>query len=204
MYADDNVDYLVESWPLSPSVWVKGDMTKADEANNPQLIEEGKLFPYQRDVSQYRCPTDPGVTINATLTRTVRSYSMNSFMGARDASMGPIPPSNDQHVDFFTKRTELSHPNALWVLLDEDERSINDGFFVTDPDARRWIDFPAISAARHNFCFGLNFADGHAEIWRYRDPRTFRVKGNNTEQSGNLDLQRLAAASTVLKPQASP
>jgi hypothetical protein len=200
MYADDNVDYLVESYPVAPDVWVQGDMTKADEANNPELIQKGKLYPYQQNVSIYHCPTDRGVTINGVLTPTVRSYSMNSFMGARDPSVGPIPISNTEYVDFFTKRTELVQPSQLWVLLDEDERSINDGFFVTDPNSRLWVDFPAISGARHNFCFALNFADGHSEAWRHRDSRTFRVRSNQTEQASNADLQRLARASTVRKP----
>ncbi len=126
---------------------------------------------------------------------------MNSFMGGRDPSVGPIPDSADSYVWFFTKRTELQRPNELFVLLDEDERSINDGFFVTDPDGRLWADFPAISRARHNFCFGLNFADGHSEAWRHKDPGTFRVGHNQTEASGNQDLQRLAHAATVKKPQ---
>jgi hypothetical protein len=85
------------------------------------------------------------------------------------------------------------------VLLDEDERSINDGFFVTDPTARMWVDFPAISEHRHGFNFALNFADGHSEVWRHSDSRTMRVSHPNTEQAGNPDLQRLARASASLK-----
>jgi hypothetical protein len=50
------------------------------------------------------------------------------------------------------------------VLLDEDERSINDGFFLTDPAAHTWFDFPAISQHRHNFNFALNFADGQSKV----------------------------------------
>jgi hypothetical protein len=87
----------------------------------------------------------------------------------------------------------------MWVMLDEDERSINDGFFISDPAARLWIDFPAVSAHRHNYSFGLNFADGHAEIWRHRDPRTFTVCSAKTEQANNADLEHLAHASTVKK-----
>jgi hypothetical protein len=60
-----------------------------------------------------------------------------------------------------------------------------------------WIDFPADSEQRHEFSFGLNFADGHSEIWRHNDARTALVKANRTEQSGNVDLARLARASTV-------
>jgi type II secretory pathway pseudopilin PulG len=200
MYYDDNSGYLVESYPVNnPTVWVQGDMTKLEEATNADLIQQGKLYPYQQNISIYRCPTDKGVNIGGTPTPTMRSYSMNAFMGARDSAVGPIPPSSGAYVEFFSKSSELQRPSEMWVLLDEDERSINDGFFVTDPDARVWVDFPAISAARHNFSFALNFADGHSEAWRHRDPRTPKVNANRTEQSGNIDLKRLARASTVLK-----
>jgi hypothetical protein len=87
----------------------------------------------------------------------------------------------------------------MWVLQDEDERSINDGFFIPDPTARVWIDFPAISAHRHNYSFALNFADGHAEIWAYRDPRTLQVTHSKFEQANNPDMERLARASTIPK-----
>lgn len=200
MYNSDNGGLLVESYPVNnPNVWVEGDMTKANEANDPALIEQGKLYPYNQNVSIYHCPTDRGVTIGGQTVPTVRSYSMNSFMGARDPTLGPIPPSAGAYVPFFSKESDLPRASDLWVLVEEDERSINDGFFVTDPDAHLWVDFPAISAGRHNFTFSLNFADGHSEYWRHRDPRTFRVAVNRTEQSGNQDLARLARASTVRK-----
>jgi prepilin-type N-terminal cleavage/methylation domain-containing protein len=199
MYYDDNGDYLVESYPVNnPNVWVQGDMTKEEEAADPELIQQGKLYPYQQSVSIYHCPADQGVRIHGKLTPTLRSYSMNSFMGARDPSVGPIPFGAGAYA-IFSKRSELQRPSELWVLLDEDERSINDGFFVTDPEARLWQDFPAVSNGRHNYAFILNFADGHSEPWRHRDPRTFGVTTNQTEQSGNMDLQSLARASTVKK-----
>ena len=199
MYNNDNGGYLPQSYPASPDVWVQGDMTKANEANNPQLIMDGKLYPYNQNVSIYHCRADRGVMIAGQVVPTVRSYSMNSFMGARDPTVGPVPPSAGAYV-VFSKESDLPRPSDLVVLIEEDERSINDGFFVTDPDAHLWFDFPAISAARHNFTFSLNFADGHSEYWRHADPRTFSVAANRTEQSGNQDLARLAQAATVKKP----
>jgi len=85
------------------------------------------------------------------------------------------------------------------VLVDEDERSINDGFFLTDPTAHTWFDFPALSTHRHNFSFTLSFGDGHSEVWRPTDPRTLQVATPETDQFGNRDLRRLATATTVLK-----
>ncbi len=199
LYKDDNAGALVASYPDSPDVWVQGDMTRASDATNADLIAQGKLFPYNRNPGIYHCPTDPGVTAEDRLTPTVRSYSMNSFMGARDPGLGLIPPNAQGFVPFFSRDSELRRPSELWVLIDEDERSITDGFFVTDPTALVWIRFPAISARRHNYSFTLNFADGHSEVWRNRDQRTGLVAARRTEQSGNLDLMRLARASTSAK-----
>lgn len=200
MYSNENGGMLVESYPVNnPNVWVKGDMREPAEARNPELIRQGKLYLYNQNVSIYRCPTDRGVTVGGTNVATLRSYSMNSFMGARDPGVGPIPITASGYVEFFAKDSDLRRPADMWVLLDEDERSINDGFFVTDPGGRMWIDFPAISLSRHNFTYALSFADGHSELWGHRDSRTFRVVGNNTEQSGNLDLIRLAHSTTCPK-----
>ena len=123
---------------------------------------------------------------------------MNSFMGERP-STAPIPPTATAYVPFFARDSELRRPSQLWVLIDEDEHSINDGFFVTDPDARMWYDFPANSSHRHSFSFGLAMADGHSEVWSYHDPRSRGLSVNQTLQFENSDLQRLASSSTLPK-----
>jgi len=198
MYKDDNNGSLVESYPVNnPLVWVQGDMTKTAEAGNADLIRAGQLYQYNESVAIYHCPTDPGVMISGTLVPTVRSYSMNCFMGARDAAVGTVPSTAAGYAPFFVKDTDIPHPSDTWVMLEEDDRSINDGFFLTDPTGEIWFDFPTISALRHDYSFALNFADGSSMIWHYQDPRTLQVNMTETEQPGNKDLARLAAASTV-------
>ncbi|HVM50628.1 MAG TPA: type II secretion system protein [Candidatus Acidoferrum sp.] len=200
MYKDENEDYLTESYPVNNAdVWVQGDMTKAAEAGNTDLIRAGKLYNYNQNVAIYHCPADQGVVIDGTLTPTVRSYSMNCFMGARDPSVGLIPSTAKGYVPFYSTYAEIPRPSQLWVMLDEDERSINDGFFVTDPTGMIWFDFPANSAHRHNYSFTLTFADAHAEVWHYRDPHSMQVSMSKTEQPGNADLARLANAAVTPK-----
>lgn len=195
MYKEDNHDFLAESYPVNnPEVWVQGDMTQPDQATNTDLIRQGKLYPYNENVSIYHCPTDPGVYINGNLVPTDRSYSMNCFMGARDPSLTPIPTTAAGYVGFYSRDSDIPNPSQMWVMLEEDDRSINDAFFVTDPTGGIWFDFPAISMLRHNYSYVLNFADGHSEIWRYHDSRTYQVSVNETEQPGNVDLARLAHA----------
>jgi prepilin-type N-terminal cleavage/methylation domain-containing protein len=200
MYKDDNNDYLTQSYPVTNAeVWVQGDMTKAAEAGNVDLIRQGKLYNYNQCLAIYHCPADRGVRIDGKVVPTVRSYSMNSFMGGRSPNVGVIPSTAGGYVPFYTTYSEIPRPSQLWVMLDEDERGINDGFFVTDPTGDIWFDFPANSAHRHNYSFALNFADGHSEVWRYRDPRSRKVCQNKTEQPGNVDLARLANATVTPK-----
>lgn len=200
LYKDDNGNLLVESYPVNnPEVWVQGDMTNPDQAGNTDLLRQGKLFPYHRSVPTYHCPSDIGVSIAGKLTPTVRSYSMNCFMGARDPLIGDIPSTAAGFVPFFAKDSDIPHPEQMWVLLEEDDHSINDGFFVTDPTGQIWMDFPSISACQHAGTYVLSFADGHSSVWRFSDPRTFNVSLNQTEQPGNTDLARLAQATAIQK-----
>jgi prepilin-type N-terminal cleavage/methylation domain-containing protein len=198
-YKDDNSDLLVESYPTNIEAWVQGDMTKASDASNVALIQQGKLYSYNQNAGIYHCPTDKGVTIDGARAPTVRSYSMNCFMGYRDPRLASIPSTAQDYVSFFTKASEIAQPSQLWVLIDEDERSIDDGAFITDPRGRIWFSMPAISPYRHAFSYPLAFADGHSEVWRLTDPASFQVCRIQTEQPGNRDLERLASATTTPK-----
>ncbi len=200
LYADENHGFLPESYPVNnPDVWVQGDMSNPGEAGNADLIRAGKLYPYNQSLGIYHCPADRGVTINGNLVPTLRSYSMNCFMGGRDPSIGNIPDTAAAFVPFYSKESDIPAPAELWVMLEEDERSINDGFFVTDPTAQVWIDLPAMSLHRHDWSFTLNFADGHSSFWRVTDPHSFQVTLAQTEQPGNVDLAHLARATTTHK-----
>ena len=207
MYNGDNNGLLVESYPVNnPNQWVQGDVKLGTpDCVNQNNIINGKLYSYNPNVNVYRCPADKN---NYNGKPAARSFSMNSFMGGRtspDAPQTAVPGTANAYVPFFAKDSQLRLPSTLWVLIDEDERSINDGFFVPDPpntisgQSAIWYDFPADSSYRHNYTFALNFADGHSEVWRFLDRRSPQVRVNRTEQSGNIDLTRLGRASSLLK-----
>ncbi|MFM2294087.1 MAG: hypothetical protein RLZZ350_500 [Verrucomicrobiota bacterium] len=207
LHAGDNDGVLVQSYPgvsgtPNPNAWVWGNMKIANEAGNASLITRLQFYKYLSSTAVYHCPTDKGVTIAGVLTPTVRSYSMNGFMGSRADFPAPInqviPASATDFVPFYAKESDLKRPSSLWVFVDEDERTISDGFFTFDP---RGTDpnpthIPAASAARHNFGYGLNFADGHSEVWRFSDTDSRRLSSGEAHDvsPANKDFARLGSA----------
>ena len=164
MYAADNESRLPENTPEDQrkNSWVSGNMKSSMDATNEALIRQGKLFPYANHILTYRCPADPS---KSGATPRVRSYSMNGWMGSR------YMESNSRPGGFrtFVRETELAaaRPSGLWVLLDEHELSIDDGWFlVTMDDSRPFASYPA---TRHQRAYGLNFADGHVESKKLRE-----------------------------------
>jgi prepilin-type processing-associated H-X9-DG protein len=63
-------------------------------------------------------------------------------------------------------------------MLDENPNTINDGFFVADVGVppNIWVDVPA---SYHNNACGFGFADGHAEIKKWRDKNVLSASNIN-------------------------
>jgi len=191
MYSADNEGKLAQNLPLSradSNCWVLGDMKVPGDSTNKTLIRQGKLFPYASQVSLYRCPADPSRTGGEP---RVRSYSMNGWIGSRYMETVSQPKG----YRTFVRDSELSTAGSatIWVITDEHETSIDDAWFlVTMDDSRPFASFPA---ARHERSYGLNFADGHAEFYKLRDPKTPGVAMGVSAY--NSDWQRLKQATTI-------
>jgi prepilin-type N-terminal cleavage/methylation domain-containing protein len=195
MYSADNEGRLAENFPESVSFyqwsnsWVLGNLKSSVDVTNLNLIRQSKLFPYANQVATYRCPADAAVSPGAM--PRARSYSMNSWMGSRYMEAN----SRTNGFRTFVREAELAAagPAALWLLADEHETTIDDGYFlVTMDDSRPFASFPA---SRHARAYGLNFADGHVEAYKLRDPAT----KNPGEQvaANNSDWLRLKQATTI-------
>ena len=107
----------------------------------------------------------------------------------------------------YLKSSDLLNPgpSKLYVLLDEHPDSINAGGFanqmVESLGSARIIDYPA---SYHNSAAGLSFADGHAEIKKWLDPRTIKPINNrlmplNVASPKNVDMIWLANRTTIRK-----
>jgi len=63
---------------------------------------------------------------------------------------------------------------------------------VTMDDSRPFASFPA---TRHAGSYGLNFADGHAEFYKLREPESELAEGQVS--ASNPDWQRLKQVTTI-------
>jgi|SRR6185369_5361493 prepilin-type N-terminal cleavage/methylation domain-containing protein/prepilin-type processing-associated H-X9-DG protein len=188
MYSGDNDDRIVRtggldqlvSFPNDPagqpggakSQWVLGTMESLPTATNTLLIQGGLLFPYVNSLGVYRCPADHKLIGNMP---TVRSMSMNCWMNPIRDWNSIVGYGGASALRVFKKQTEITAPTPArcWVLIDENPVSINDGWFVCDPNNKAtWPDVPA---SYHNGAGGLSFADGHAEIKRWRDQNVLNL-----------------------------
>lgn len=208
MYSGDNDDNLPRNGgtgqvgltvtdPLTRNGnWTHGSIGTAYggtlvSSTEPELIKLGSLFQYTKSVNIYRCPADKSM-MNG-LPRT-RSMSMN-------AMMNPITPYNSPPNRVFRKLTNINapKPSDAWVFIDENPGTINDPLFVSDAfggDANRWVDLPA---SYHNGAGGISFADGHAEIKKWRDPAILNQNATpfvNPVQNPPTDLRWLQERST--------
>ena len=211
MYTEENQDRLpgvTGGNYASSDTWVSGwlDFT-ADNPDNTNILylidrRYSQIGPFVKNPAVYHCPADHSTaTIRGQSRPRVRSMSMNCWMNY----LLNVDIGQDKYI-IFRKLSDLRNPPPVkaWVLIDEREDSINDGLFQTDlknrGSAARIVDYPA---SYHNGAAGLSFADGHAEIKHWADPRTTppTKKGLplNVASPNNPDVAWIQERSSSLK-----
>ncbi len=186
LYSVDNNDRLATSGytsPVEPTAWVDGWLdfngSNPDNTNTAALMDpkRSKFAPYVA-LGVYRCPADRSmVNVKGQMLPRVRSMSMSQAFGPGDwlDPAGFQANVTSKKYKVYYKSTQIVNPgpSMVYVLLDEHPDGINAGGFanmmVESPQNARIIDFPA---SYHNGAAGLSFADGHAEIKKWVDPRT--------------------------------
>lgn len=189
MYKDDNRGLLVIDDPVTGATlggtnypsWVYGDMAVATDATNATLIQMGLLYNDANNPGIYHCPADK-------TTSHLRSYSMQSqlafYENGAPATADPLHPPM-----YSENQIRETPPSATLVFLGESPATINDGYFAANVTGDTWADAPA---AWHSHGCNFSFADGHAEHWRWMDPRTWTLQEQETT-ANNADLYRLQA-----------
>jgi len=209
MYAGDNNGVFAENVPtasLSKNSWIQGDMSDnigaygqvtpgIYDSTNQLCVTSGKFWPFNTSLEVYRCPSDTG---NRNGIPKVRSYSMNGWVGtSRSQTFGGNPGLKNYRV--YLKESDLTVPGAsrTWMLLDEHEQSINDGWFFVDMTGMRA--FADLPATRHNRGYALSFCDGHSEIYKMKDGRSIWPVPANINSPLNNDFAKLRDVSSALQ-----
>jgi prepilin-type N-terminal cleavage/methylation domain-containing protein/prepilin-type processing-associated H-X9-DG protein len=194
MFADDNQDGLVSnsgnpvpgsSFQATNTTWCAGDMQSSVDATNLDLVKNALLYPYTKSVGLYKCPGNK--------ENMLRGVSINWFMGWPNANPGWSSWS------IYKKLASVKHPTSRFVTIDEYEVTINDACFRIDSgNSGKINDWPAMY---HGSASGLSFADGHAELHKWKslglppagfDPVTGTVLGGTRANDVN-DLQKFAS-----------
>jgi len=160
--------------------WVTVDTNGMDTLAS---LQAGMLYKYVNTAEVYHCPS----------IDYIRSYSLNSLLlgeGPEDQNTGKI----------YKHLSEIRKPHATFVFIEEwDPRKYLINSFMVLPYAApgtpakynidQWVDIPAPQHGRVGL---LSFADGHAIMWPWSDPMTWKRNGQfNTVTPNNPDLRDL-------------
>ena len=197
---------------------------------DPNILKDptrSLLASYQgASVSIYHCPADirkPGFpngltaadpTLKGTKISNARSVAMsqavgsNPYKGGKGPVDGPWLDGNHNHTAnktwyTFGKAVDMVRPGPAntFTILDENKYSINDGGFGTvgpnQTPLYEMIDWPGVY---HNGACGIGFGDGHSEIHRWKDGRTYLTVNASGQpiHAGSQDIWWLAVKTTAL------
>jgi len=163
--------------------WIMGN---AQLDASPSNIMNGVLFPYNRSLAIYRCPTDRSTVQGRPQLLRFRSYMLNAYLNG-----------NEYDRRIKTKEAQLLNPAQIFGFIDVSEWTINDGAFVVRwlgavEGDKVWNDYPS---DRHSQGCNLSFVDGHAVHWRWRAPKKNKQPFQPVANDQDLqDLRRLQAA----------
>jgi len=176
LYADDNAERLVNNHGVPETLekrqtWANNvqDWQNSDDNTNLVYLTDSKLGPHSgRSAKIYKCPSDNHPGPNGP---RIRSMSMNAMVGNPGVLTNQFNPLYEQ----FFKQAQMPRPSSIFVFLDEQADTLNDGFFVNRLEDYAWGNVPG---SYHNGGVNLTFADGHLEAHRWMVPATVQpVRG---------------------------
>jgi len=161
-YTSDGTDRLVNNNATQTgsdtNAWVSGNVQRYTAAYAAD-ITGAALYPHVGLLQVYQCPASRAFIhdFNQNPVAHNRSYSMSVWLGSN------LRPEGSQ------KDTQLASPALVFVLIDENAISIDNGTFGVHPlsVANNFWNLPA---SRHGKGCNLSFADGHVEHWKWTGP----------------------------------
>jgi prepilin-type N-terminal cleavage/methylation domain-containing protein/prepilin-type processing-associated H-X9-DG protein len=193
-----------------------------NEEFNSDILMDPKLCliaPYiGKNSTIFKCPADVRFgPSSAPSTRgqkvaAARTFSMSQAVGTDPYVAHATTPVDGPWLDgthghtkrgpwlTYGKTTQVIRPSPsmLFVLLDENAKSINDAGFAMAMTRNVFLDGPA---SYHNAACGIAFADGHSEIKKWRDARTVAWNGAVDYSPINQDVVWMQERTSAKKAQ---
>jgi prepilin-type N-terminal cleavage/methylation domain-containing protein/prepilin-type processing-associated H-X9-DG protein len=208
IYASDGQDYIIPNGDSVNSnlVWVAGNVNGALDPTGPTNIVpimDSLLFQYDKSVGNYSCPADKANIVGMGGVPRARSYSLNCMMGWNGEAAGQNNGNSDHDgINENIKFTSIRDPGPADASFFVDEQggstpattSIDDGYFAVNFQSigPSWRNVPA---SRHGNRGQFSFADGHASVMKWTEPKTQYLQGwGGAANSGlrpDFDLQKL-------------
>lgn len=128
---------------------------------NVNLFMNGLLGRYAGTPQVFRCPADKFIYPGARAP-FARSYAMNNWMNGYYRGT--------QTPKLFERESQMERPTELFVFIHEDPNTIDDGTIAIDlsPGTTNTWSNSNTAAALHSGSTSIGFADGHAELHKWR------------------------------------
>jgi prepilin-type N-terminal cleavage/methylation domain-containing protein/prepilin-type processing-associated H-X9-DG protein len=203
LYGGENQDYIPQNQgktqsgsgiigetPNEPN-WVAGTVNDATGCTNVYFLGVagdfdpingntviGSIGNYTKSVGVYHCPADRYIE-PACQQSHIRSCSMNCYMGT-NPRFHLFNTQIDGSYKSFYKYSDITRgisPSDAFMFLDENPKSINDGYFNWFPNSIN--DRPAVN---HGNSTAFTFADGHAQLHKWVDIYLLQTGGSTSSQ----------------------
>ncbi len=184
MYIGDNNEHLICNWTdgeqSAPNAWVVGDAWKSSYVVQTNNIRNGLLFTYNTSLGIYKCPADRTHILGSQIPR-LRSVAISTAMNWFNSGANPTPSMQSQATFWRSSQLASAGPAKLSVFWDEkavddsdttatSQNSIDNGAIgiYQEQDGYGYWNVPGL---QHNYGCVMSFADGHAESWKWLDPK---------------------------------
>jgi prepilin-type processing-associated H-X9-DG protein len=193
-YTHDNQDQLVPDWitwngsdyhtsSSTSNSWVLGSAMTDDTTAG---ICQGTLWPYTRNASIYRCPSDRTLWPYGA-RRAPRPFNVALSIAMNGSANDTITAQSDPRIK--VKLANIRRSAYVFTFIDGAERSMTSGTFVLQ--AGQTVNWYTLPGERDRVC-GANvaFADGHVEFhkWRYLGRTRTSLETGLKNQADRADL----------------
>jgi len=190
LYADENDQKIVNACTYEDTeghvdkqepCWLYFHNEWTDTPRRIDGIKRGAMWPYVNQLKIYKCPTG--------IRGEVNTYAI---VDAMNGAMGSTAIGAPKEI-YIKRRSQIKRPGERLVYVDEGKTSVQSWTIYYNQES--WWDGVPV---RHGEGTNFSFADGHAEYWKWEDPRTIKFahgdSGLTAAQAGNPDIHRVQRA----------